>query len=482
MKRNINKFCAATTIAAVLLSASPLATSVAHAGWGSVIGGVIGGILNGGGSGGSSGGGNGGGSLNGLSNQQHAHPHPNNNEKLFMLAVKKHDFGTVNDMLNAGVDINGVYKTDSREETPLYAAFKNKDREMMQFLLEHGADANGYYLFNNNYICYLVRAAIEYEDPEILQYLHNWGADINGTEYPSGANALNGCFEGALAWGGAANNGVEKARYLLENGIKTECIPKNGFFHPMNFEFGYGRTPFLGAVGANWPDMMELLANSGANINAKDANGKSALDIALAKQNLTLCKQVQDIMARGQQPSQYQPSQPHTQRRPAESNGNVSGDDELIKVGNKTSKTTRIQELHNFNDIVLKAIRAERKANEPLDQYVKEHPGTMSIADRSTLSKNYIAAIEKVKASIEPQPLLDNLNHLSFDEKETCSDLLQIMNTRYDKVIESYSLLALNRELTLEEQEKIKTLLAEVQSLGESVIDMSGRVDKLSQQ
>ena len=106
----------------------------------------------------------------------------------------------------------------------------------------------------------------------------------------------------------------------------------------------------------------------------------------------------------------------------------------------------------------------------------------MSIADRSVLSKNYIAAIEKVKASIEPQTLLNNLSHLSFDEKETCSDLLQIMNTRYDKVIESYSLLALNRELTPEEQEKIKTLLAEVQSLGESVIDMSGRVDKLSQQ
>ena len=176
------------------------------------------------------------------------------------------------------------------------------------------------------------------------------------------------------------------------------------------------------------------------------------------------------------------PSKPQAQHYTPGNSENASNDDELITFEDNNNQNARIQELNNFNDIVLKAIRAERKANEPLDQYVKEHPGTMSIADRSTLSKNYIAAIEKVKASIEPQPLLDNLNHLSFDEKETCGDLLQIMNTRYDKIIESYSFFALNRELTPEEQEKIKTLLAEVQSLGESVIDMSGRVDKLSQQ
>ncbi len=479
MKKHLRKFCAATTVAAVLFSATPIATPVAHAGWGSVIGGVIGGILNGGGNGGSNGGGNGGGSIGGLSNQQHAHPKPNNNEKLLMLAVKKHDFGTVSDMLNAGVDINGVYKINSREETPLYAAMQNKDREMMQFLLEHGADANGYYLFNNNYICYLVRAAIEYEDPEILQYLHNWGADINGTEYPSGANALNGCFEGALAWGGAANNGVEKARYLLENGIKTECVPKNGFFHPMNFEFGYGRTPFLGAVGANWPDMMELLADSGANINAKDEKGQSALDIALAKQNLALCKQVQDIMARGQQPSQYQPSKPQHQHRTSESGGNASGGDELVIFEDKSNQRTRLQELNNFNDVVIKATRAERKANEPLDRYMKDHPGVASGAEYSAILKNYVDAVKKIKDSVNPENLLGNLSHLSFDEKEICGDLLQVMNTRYDKMIEIYSRFALNRDFTPEEMDKMKVLQEEIESLGQSVIDISGRVDKL---
>ena len=170
MRKKLRKLRAVTSVAAVFCTVAPVAMPVAYAGinWGTVIGDVIGSL--GGGSGSGSSGGNSNGSLQGLSNQKHAHPNPNNNEKLFMLAVDKHDFGTVTDMLNAGVDINGVYKIDSGEQTPLRVAMRNKDREMMQFLLEHGADANGYYLFNNNYVCYLVRAAIEYDDTEILQF------------------------------------------------------------------------------------------------------------------------------------------------------------------------------------------------------------------------------------------------------------------------------------------------------------------------
>lgn len=465
MKRNINKFCAATTIAAVLLSASPLATPVAHAGWGSVIGGVIGGILNGGGSGGSSGGGNGGGSLGGLSNQQHAHPHPNDNEKLFMLAVEKNDIGTASDMLNAGVDINGVYPDGYTGQTALILAIRNRNYDMMQFLLENGANVNGYYSYKNHFISYMERITDAHGEIELLQFFINWGADVNcASDRKDGRKRY------------PIDNSTERHAWDNEDSVITQFLIDHGAY--TENKDSDGRTPFLRVVSGRKIKLMNILADGGANINAKDNRGQSALQIALDKNDLQLYKEVQDIMARGQQPSQYQPSQPQTQRRPAESGSNVSGDDELIKVENKTSKTTRIQELNNLNDIVLKAIRAEKKANETVDQYMKEHPGTLSIADRCTLSKTFIDAVKEIKDSIDPQTVLNKLTQLSFDEKEACSDLLQIMNTRCDKLIDSYSILALNHELTAEEKVKAKGFLEEASTLWQSAIDVMGRIDK----
>ena len=111
---------------------------------------------------------------------------------------------------------------------------------------------------------------------------------------------------------------------------------------------------------------------------------------------------------------------------------------------------------------------------------MKDHPGVASGAEYSTIIKNYVDAVKKIKDSVNPENLLGNLSHLSFDEKEICGDLLQVMNTRYDKMIEIYSRFALNRDFTPEELDKMKTLQDEIETLGQSVIDISGRVDKLS--
>lgn len=188
MRKELRKICATTTVTAVLLSASPIATPVVHAGWGSVIGGVIGGILNGDGSGSRSGGGNGGGSLGGLSNQQHAHPNPNDHEKLFMLAVEKNDIGTVGEMLNIGVDINGVYPGDWKDgqvtikgKTAFFVALLAGNRDMMDFLCENGAEINGFYTYENKHVSYLERVTdSQWTNVDDMQYLLDKGADVNG--------------------------------------------------------------------------------------------------------------------------------------------------------------------------------------------------------------------------------------------------------------------------------------------------------------
>lgn len=468
MRKELRKICATTMVAAVLLSASPIATPVVHAGWGSVIGGVIGGILNGGGNGGSNGGGNGGGSLGGLSNQQHAHPNPNDHEKLFMLAVDKNDIGTTSDMLNAGVDINGVYPDGYTGQTALILAIRNRNYDMMQFLLENGANVNGYYSYKNHFISYMERITDAHGEIELLQFFINWGADVNcASDRKDGRKRypIDNSTE-SHAWD---NEDSAITQFLIDHGAYTENKDSDG------------RTPFLRVVSGRKIKLMNVLADGGADINAKDNRGQNALQIALDMNDLQLYKEVQDIMNRGQQPSQYQPSKPQTQHRTSENGGNASEDDELVTFENKSNQNTRIQELNNFNDVVIKAARAERKANEPLDRYMKDHPGVASGAEYSTIIKNYVDAVKKIKDSVNPENLLGNLSHLSFDEKEICGDLLQVMNTRYDKMIEIYSRFALNRDFTPEELDKMKTLQDEIETLGQSVIDISGRVDKLSQ-
>ena len=45
------------------------------------------------------------------------------------------------------------------------------------------------------------------------------------------------------------------------------------------------------------------MAANGANINARNDAGKNALQIAIEKKDVQLYKHIQDINARGQQPS-----------------------------------------------------------------------------------------------------------------------------------------------------------------------------------
>lgn len=485
MKRNINKFCAATTIAAVLLSASPLATPVVHAGWGSVIGGVIGGILNGGGSGGSSGGGNGGGSLGGLSNQQHAHPHPNDNEKLFILAVENNDIGSVSDMLNAGVDINGVYPgitrsnhgaMDYQGRTALIIAISNNYRDMMQVLLENGADIAGFYSYDNMHISYLeyvMNMHTVLGDASVIidlaQFLLDWGADINGTSDYSGGrkfypmdsypSSINDVYE---------NADCVRAQFLLEHGAYMENKGPDG------------NTPFLRAVSYKFVKLMNLLADNGANINAKDKKGRNALQIALDSRDLQFYKEVQDIMARGQQPSQYQPSQPQTQRHPAESGDNASGD-ELIIIENTTNKNpasnkqARLQETHDFLQTIKNAELEERKGLTELTKIMR-NMDTMSASERSAKVNGCIRSFEKAIEQLEPSKILPKLKNCTQEEKDLFHDALQIKITKKERFLEGVRVYASEHKLTPEDYEKATKSMNSSLDMEESESEIWNRV------
>ena len=166
---------------------------VAHAGvnWGTADGAIIGGLLSQGSNNSNKSENSGSGLFGGLSNQKHARQNPTSEEKLFLLAVEKIDFETAQSMFDAGVDINGVYPSHigigrgfnySDQDTAFSIAINQNNRDMMQFLLERGADIRGWYTYRGNFCSYIELYLHKYNgsaDLSLLQYLLDWGANVN---------------------------------------------------------------------------------------------------------------------------------------------------------------------------------------------------------------------------------------------------------------------------------------------------------------
>ena len=302
------KLCAATVASTMLLAAVPTASPVAHAEikWGAAVGAILGGIINNS-TGHSSSGSSNGGLFGKLSNQKHAHPNPTENEKLFLLAVKSNDFNTVQSMLDAGVDINGVYFSGKSENALMDALY---NREMMQFLLERGADVNGFYVIDSEeHWSYLNIAAFD-QDYDTVKYLLDWGANPNdaylssniaryGTIFPGGAS-LHFALSKALAETMDRYNIVE---LLLDHGANPDSKNRNG------------ETAYIYAVKHNSIEVIRLLAKGGADLNARDEHGRTAMQIALDTENIQLYKVIQEINALGQQPSKYKEMNAQTQKK-----------------------------------------------------------------------------------------------------------------------------------------------------------------------
>ena len=224
--------------------------------------------------------------------QKHSKRNMNNDEKLFMLAVSQGNYYEIEKMLNKGVDIDGVYNTSyaggsGSGETALYYALVKNKRDMQQYLLEHGANPNGFYRYDNEFVSYIVMAAGDYE---LTKYLHDWGASINCVGRMGNHTALN--FKDYNAITGIGGRNYDKnynlIEYLLVEGIDTKYC-----------------NPYLTAVACGQPKTAILLAAYGADINATDEKGRTALTIALDESNYEMVKVVQEINARGQQPATY---------------------------------------------------------------------------------------------------------------------------------------------------------------------------------
>lgn len=233
-----------------------------------------------------------------LKTQEHAVVNPTSQDQLFILAVKSGDISTVEQCLQQGADINGVFNLGGAGITPLLVA---GTREMQQYLLEKGADVRGYYTLldsdNKTYFVSYFSAAVYHQNFELAKYYHGWGAPIH-TEGWSNKNygvryygspifaAFKGCYYNDLD----NRNFIAFVQYLADEGADLETPFDNGTF-------------YLYAVKHGKYGMIDCLVTNGARIDARDSQGRDALQIALDNNNLQLYKYIQEVNKRGQQPS-----------------------------------------------------------------------------------------------------------------------------------------------------------------------------------
>ena len=202
-------------------------------------------------------------------------------QKMFIMAIKNHDYDLAQEMLDAGVNINAVYYDEFYSGvgyttgcTALMHAIYEKDRELQQWLLMHGANVKGYhglknaYTFEywgyNTYVSYIVYAAGN-NDLELVTYLHNWGAPINEVD-GLGRNALLNCIGGNIA------EKAELIKYLLKENININQRTNWGA-NLIEYIIRYGDSSYI--------PMLKAAVQSGVNVNNVNQDGITPYKIAV---------------------------------------------------------------------------------------------------------------------------------------------------------------------------------------------------------
>ena len=202
-------------------------------------------------------------------------------ENMFFLAIEKADYNTMQLMLDKGVAINAYYTR--KGTTPFGRAMALNNRTTIQFLLERGADVQGYVFHQekNRMHSYLVEAA-KASDLTLVQYLHNWGADINGTSW----DYSYGYFNALFCLGSSAVD-MNIMRYLITQGINVNYVTSDGGMTPLIYFAKMYISP------GERQNILKTLLDAGADPAVRDKNGKTAVDYCMDRGDLETARYIQ---------------------------------------------------------------------------------------------------------------------------------------------------------------------------------------------
>jgi hypothetical protein len=177
-----------------------------------------------------------------------------NQEDMVSSAIERGDTDEVRSMLEGGLDPN----TSIRRINLLQYAVVKQQPEIVRLILDHGAKINQ---IDRDKWTALHWAARTNSTDEIVRILIDAGAEVEAeTEFN----------ETPLHLTVASPHGVQIAKTLLDAGANIE------------HENGLGGTPFLACAYEKDIDLARFLFSRGANINAKDHDGRDAIRLTRA--------------------------------------------------------------------------------------------------------------------------------------------------------------------------------------------------------
>jgi len=191
-----------------------------------------------------------------------------------LLAVEADELEIAEALLEAGADAS---QANLYEITPLWLAATNRSPQMTALLLAHGADATAAMSHGEN----ALMAAGRSGDAESIRLLVEAGADPNVSEHKHG--------ETALMWAAAENHGAA-IRALVAGGGNPDQQGRPLDLAPMDWiQIGMvstvlpagGWSPLMYAAREDARDAAAALAEVGADLDLKDADGTTALGFAI---------------------------------------------------------------------------------------------------------------------------------------------------------------------------------------------------------
>ena len=174
------------------------------------------------------------------------------------VAAKRGDLATVKSLLEQGVDIN--------ETTALIDAVIYNHFEIVEILLQHGADVNKKDEFGETAICRAIDSGCGEKDIKILELLLKNGANPND-KYISMDSFPEGPHDPLILH--AARYGyLEKVKMLIDYGAKVDAKDEEL------------TTALQAAVCRGQLDVAKFLLDNGADVNSKNIYGNSPLILA----------------------------------------------------------------------------------------------------------------------------------------------------------------------------------------------------------
>jgi ankyrin repeat protein len=237
---------------------------------------------------------------------------------LLVAATMSRDFDTVRLALSLGADPN--------LECPLFTAFATGRHDIMRLLVDHGADVD--YIEEGQT---LLGLALKYEDLEEVRFVLSLGADPNVIDpmwemlESCVVQGCNGCVHEDLALLLMEQDVtlLTRSRYgwaLLHyaaDGARTRLLRAaiDRITSPLvlDGQNDFGRTALHYAAGTlgkvplqQTLEVVSMLLEAGADINAQDVRGATALTIATEKGSVELVQLIQDAGARRTGKRRYQ--------------------------------------------------------------------------------------------------------------------------------------------------------------------------------